>query len=60
MPKPLRGDHHYLYPAIVAAGGARQQTLIFLGPMMPFAMLRVGWRRFIISGIMEYLRNRCS
>ncbi|MEK7326697.1 MAG: glycosyltransferase family 39 protein [Chloroflexota bacterium] len=51
----LKGNHRYLYPAIVVAavaGGVRQQTLIFLGPMMLFAMLRVGWRRFIISGIL--------
>ncbi|MBI3243389.1 MAG: glycosyltransferase family 39 protein [Chloroflexi bacterium] len=51
----MKGNHRFLYPAIVVAavaGGVRQQTLIFLGPLMLFAMLRVGWKRFVISGIL--------
>ncbi len=50
----MKGDLRFLYPAIVVlaiAGGVRQQTLVFLFPVALFAMRRVGWRRFLISGV---------
>ena len=46
-------DHRYLYPAITilaVAGGVRQQTIIFLAPLLLFALRRVGWRRFLAAG----------
>ncbi len=49
----MRGRTRYLYPAIVVlavAGGVRQQTLIFLSPLILFALRRVGWRRFLTAG----------
>jgi len=49
----MRGRTHYLYPAILVlavAGGVRQQTLIFLAPLILFALRRVGWRRFLAAG----------
>jgi len=49
-----RGDYHYLYPAVAVvaiAGGVRQQTLVFLAPLILFSLLRVGWRRFIVAGL---------
>jgi dolichyl-phosphate-mannose-protein mannosyltransferase len=51
----MRGDYRYLYPAIVVlavAGGVRQQTLVFLAPVTLFALRRVGWRRFILAGLL--------
>ncbi len=55
MYKTMRGDYRFLYPAVVAlalAGGIRQQTLIFLAPVFLFAVRGVGWRRFLIAGIL--------
>jgi len=49
----MRGDYRYLYPAIVVvavAGGVRQQTLVFLAPVLLFALRRVGRQRFLIAG----------
>jgi hypothetical protein len=49
----MRGDHRYLYPAIAilaVAGGVRQQTVIFLAPLLLFALRRVGWKRFLVAG----------
>ena len=49
----MQGDHRYLYPAVAilaVAAGVRQQTLIFLAPLLLFALRRVGWRRFIAAG----------
>lgn len=51
--KVMQGDHRYLYPvaAIMAvAGGIRQQTVIFLAPLLLFALRRVGWQRFLTAG----------
>ena len=51
----MQGNHRYLYPAITVmaiAGGVRQQTLIFLAPMLLFALRRVGWKRFLVAGIL--------
>jgi hypothetical protein len=48
------GNHRYLYPAIAiiaVAGGVRQQTLVFLIPLLLFALRRVGWNRFLIAGV---------
>jgi uncharacterized membrane protein len=41
----VRGNDRYLLPAVVAlgiAGGVRQQTLVFLAPLGPFAVRRIG------------------
>lgn len=49
----MRGQYHYLYPAIAIvalAGGVRQQTLVFLAPLLLFALRRVGWKRFLAAG----------
>jgi len=51
----MQGDYRYLYPAVVimaVAGGARQQTIIFLAPLLLFALRRVGWKRFLIAGVL--------
>ena len=51
----MEGDHRYLYPAIAilaVAAGVRQQTLIFLAPLLLFALRRVGWRRFVVAGVL--------
>lgn len=51
----MRGDHRYLYPAVAImaiAGGVRQQTLVFLAPLLLFALRRVGWRRFLTAGVL--------
>ena len=51
----MTGDLRYLYPAVVilaAAGGVRQQTIVFLAPLLLFALARgrVGWGRFLVAG----------
>ncbi len=49
----MQGDHCYLYPAVAimaVAGGARQQTIIFLSPLLLFALRGVGWKRFLAAG----------
>jgi len=49
----MEGDYRYLYPAVAIvaiAGGVRQQTAIFLAPLLLFALRRVGWRRFLAAG----------
>jgi len=49
----MQGRHRYLYPAIAVAalaGGVRQQTLVFLVPLLLFALRKVGWKRFLIAG----------
>jgi hypothetical protein len=51
----MQGDHRYLYPAVAImaiAGGVRQQTLVFLAPLLLFALRRVGWRRFLTAGML--------
>jgi hypothetical protein len=51
----MQGDHRYLYPAvtiIAIAGGVRQQTIIFLAPLLLFALRRVGWKRFLTAGVL--------
>jgi len=48
-----QGNYRYLYPAIAImaiAGGIRQQTIIFLAPLLLFALRRVGWKRFLTAG----------
>jgi hypothetical protein len=53
--KAMRGDHRYLYPAIVimaVAGGVRQQTIVFLAPLLLFALRRVGWKGFLTAGLL--------
>ncbi|HEX9926623.1 MAG TPA: glycosyltransferase family 39 protein [Anaerolineae bacterium] len=54
----MRGNHRYLLPAIVVlavAGGVRQQTLVFLAPLLLFALRGVGWRRFFMAGLLGTL-----
>lgn len=49
----MQGDYRYLYPAVAAlafAGGVRQQTPVFLAPLLLFALRRVGWKRFLSAG----------
>lgn len=49
----MQGKRRYLFPAIAVmavAGGVRQQTLVFLAPLILFALRKVGWQRFIIAG----------
>jgi hypothetical protein len=51
----MRGRHRYLYMAVAIlaiAGGVRQQTIIFLAPVLFFALRRVGWKRFLIAGVL--------
>jgi hypothetical protein len=51
----MQGQHRYLYPAIAVmaiAGGVRQQTLVFLIPLILFALRKVGWKRFLIAGVL--------
>jgi hypothetical protein len=53
-----QGDHRYLYPAIAVlavAGGVRQQTVVFLTPVLLFALRRVGWKRFFTAGVLGAL-----
>ncbi len=53
--KVMRGDMRFLYPTIVVlgiAGGVRQQTLVFLAPLILYALWRVGWKRFVMAGIL--------
>jgi hypothetical protein len=49
----MQGRHRYLYPAIAAmavAGGVRQQNLLFLIPLILFALRKVDWKRFLVAG----------
>ena len=51
----MQGRKPFLYPTIAViaiAGGLRQQTLIFLMPVLLFALRRVGWRRFFGAGVL--------
>ncbi len=59
----MRGDGRYLYPAMVVlavAGGVRQQTLVFLAPLLLLALRRVGWRRFLIAGLVGAIISLAS
>ncbi len=54
----MQGNHRYLYPAIImmaVAGGARPQTLVFLLPLLLYALRGVGWKRFLIAGVIGSL-----
>jgi len=54
----MKGDHRYLYPAIATAalaGGVRQQTLVFLAPLLLFALRDVGWKRLLTAGVLGAL-----
>lgn len=49
----MQGDYRYLYPMIAVlavAGGVRQQTIVFLAPVLLFALRRVGFKRFLFAG----------
>ncbi len=49
------GRRRYLFPAVAAlamAGGVRQQTLIFLAPLTLLALRKVGWRRWLLAGLL--------
>ncbi len=51
----MQGHQRYLYPAVIVlaiAGGVRQQTLVFLAPLLLFALRRVGWKRFLTAGVL--------
>lgn len=48
----MQGETRYLIPAMVVlavAGGIRQQTLIFLGPVSLFSLRKVGWKKFALA-----------
>jgi len=49
----MQGNYRFFLPAIALlaiAGGVRQQTLVFLAPLVLFSLRHVGWRRFIFAG----------
>lgn len=51
----MRGNRRALVPAIlvlVVAGGVRQQTLVFLVPLILFSLRKVGWKNFILAGVL--------
>ena len=51
----MRGQPRYLYPAVVVmaiAGGVRQQTLVFLAPLILYALRRESWKRLLVAGIL--------
>jgi len=51
----MRRNQRYLYPAVAImaiAGGVRQQTIVFLAPLLLFALRRVGWKRFLTAGVL--------
>lgn len=51
--RTMEGDRRSLLPAVILlalAGGVRQQTLVFMLPLLLFALRRVGWRRFLLAG----------
>jgi hypothetical protein len=53
--KVMQGDKKALVPAIlvlVVAGGVRQQTLVFLAPLILFSLRKVGWKNFILAGLL--------
>lgn len=51
----MQGKLQYLFPAVIilaVAGGIRQQTLVFLGPLILLALRKVGWRRLLLAGLL--------
>jgi hypothetical protein len=51
----MQGDYRFLYPAILTAavaGGLRPQTLVFLLPLLLFAIRKAGFRRIVTAGIL--------
>lgn len=49
----MQGRVVCLYPAVgtlAIAAGMRPQTLVFLAPLMLFAVRRIGWRQFLMAG----------
>jgi 4-amino-4-deoxy-L-arabinose transferase-like glycosyltransferase len=55
--KTMKSDVRFAYPAVIAlsiAGGLRQQTLVFLLPLLLFCFRKIGWKKFIISGILGF------
>lgn len=49
----MRGRSGFLYPTVAVLallGGVRQQSLIFLLPLILFTLRGVGWRRFLAAG----------
>ena len=45
---------NYVFPAVIVlaiAGGVRQQTIVFLAPLMLFAFRKIGWKLFISAGL---------
>ncbi len=54
MYKTMKGEHRYLIPSVLVlavAGGVRQQTLVFLAPVFLYSIRRVGWKKFIVAGV---------
>ena len=51
--KTMRGDRKAIIPAMILlaiAGGVRQQTLVFLAPLIVFSIRKVGWKWFLAAG----------
>jgi hypothetical protein len=54
----MRGKTNYLFPAVIIlaiAGGVRQQTLVFLGPLALFALRNIGWPRMLLGALFGLL-----
>lgn len=48
------GEQRFVLPAVIllaVAGGVRQQTLIFVGPVMLFAFRKIGLKTFVTAGV---------
>ncbi len=43
---------------VMFAGGVRQQTVVFLLPLILYALSRVGWRRFVRARAYTSRRRR--
>ncbi|MBI4927573.1 MAG: glycosyltransferase family 39 protein [Anaerolineae bacterium] len=52
--RALQGDRGAVLPAVVAmaaAGGVRQQTLVFLLPVALYALHRLGWKAYLTAAV---------
>lgn len=56
--RTMQGDERFLYPAaatLAVTGGIRQQTLVFLLPLLLFAVRKVSWRRLLAAAALGAL-----
>jgi hypothetical protein len=52
--KTMRGEKKYVFPAVIVlaiAGGVRQQTIVFLAPLLLFSFRKIGWKLFLGAGL---------